>query len=202
MPSINEPFGSNITTGDAGPAELPPLVLSDISPDTMVVGTGTFPLTVTGSGFARDCVVVFDDAEVPTTFVVADRAPADCPVSATAGVVDVEVHRGEDMSDVLIVRVHRGDARGAREAYSRAQAEEGTPRSKRRRRARSNVMPMSIIKVAAGGLPVTIATAVVSRVRRPPNGFGIAVTQSTTGRGLGVTGFTFRPGRDRADHHR
>jgi IPT/TIG domain len=101
LPSINEPPGSNITTGDAGPAELPPLVLEDISPDAMVVGSGTFPLTVTGSGFVPDCVVVFEDAEVPTSFVSPTELHADCPVAATAGVVDVEVHRGEDMSDVL-----------------------------------------------------------------------------------------------------
>jgi len=101
LTSINEPPGSNITTGDAGPAELPPLVLSDISPDTMVIGSGTFPLTVTGSGFIPDCVVVFDDAEVPTSFVSPTELRADCPAADLAGVVDVEVHRGEDMSDVL-----------------------------------------------------------------------------------------------------
>ena len=101
MPSINEPFGSNLTTGDAGPQELPPLVLSDISPDTLVVGSGSFPLTVTGSGFGPNCVVVFDDADVPTTFVSPTELTADCPVGAAAAIVDVEVHRGEEMSDVL-----------------------------------------------------------------------------------------------------
>lgn len=76
-------------------------MLSDISPDAMVVGSGTFPLTVTGSGFTPESVVVFDDADVPTTFVSATEMTADCPVAAAADVVDVEVHRGEDMSDVL-----------------------------------------------------------------------------------------------------
>ena len=102
LPSINEPPGSNIMTGDAGPVELPPLVLSDISPDAMVVGSGTFSLTVTGEGFIPDCVVVFDDAEVPTSFVSQTELHADCPVADVAGVVDVEVHRGDDMSDVLV----------------------------------------------------------------------------------------------------
>ena len=46
-------------------------MLSDIDPDAMVVGSGTFPLTVTGSGFTPDSVVVFDDADVPTEFVSA-----------------------------------------------------------------------------------------------------------------------------------
>jgi hypothetical protein len=101
VPSINEPPGSNIATGDAGPAELPPLVLSDVDPDAMVVGSGTFALTVTGSGFTQESVVVFDDADAPTTFVSQTELRADCPVSATAATVDVEVHRGDDMSDVL-----------------------------------------------------------------------------------------------------
>jgi len=101
MPSINEPFGSNLTTGDAGPAELPPLVLTDIDPDTLVVGSGSFPLTVTGSGFGPNCVVVFDDVDVPTIVVSPTELTADCPVSATADIVDVEVSRGEEMSDVL-----------------------------------------------------------------------------------------------------
>ena len=101
MSSINEPFGSNLTTGDAGPAELPPLILTDISPDTAVVGSGSFPLTVTGSGFGPNCVVVFDDVDVPTIVVSPTELTADCPVSATAEIVDVEVSRGEEMSDVL-----------------------------------------------------------------------------------------------------
>jgi len=101
LPSINEPPGSNVATGDGGPAELPPLVLTDIDPDTLVVGSGSFPLTVTGSGFTPESVVVFDDAEVPTIFVSPTELTADCPVSAAAEVVDVEVTRGDDMSDVL-----------------------------------------------------------------------------------------------------
>jgi len=101
LPSINEPMGSNVSTGDGGPAELPPLVLTDIDPDTLVVGSGTFPLTVTGSGFTPESVVVFDDADVPTIFVSQTELTADCPVAAAAAVVDVEVHRGDDMSDVL-----------------------------------------------------------------------------------------------------
>ena len=103
LSSINEPPGSDVIPGGGPtvPPELPPLVLSDISPDTMVVGSGTFTLTVTGSGFGPESVVVFDDADVATTLVSATELTADCPVSDVAAVVDVEVHRGEDMSDVL-----------------------------------------------------------------------------------------------------
>ena len=107
--SINEPPGSRVYTGEDGPNqipddpkhELPPLVLSDIDPDTAVVGSGSVALTVTGTGFTPNCVVVFDDAEVPTVFVSQTSLTADCPVSAVAEIVDVEVTRGEDMSDVL-----------------------------------------------------------------------------------------------------
>jgi hypothetical protein len=107
--SINEPPGSRVYTGEDGPNqipddpkhELPPLVLSDIDPDAAVVGSGSVALTVTRTGFTPNCVVVFDDAEVPTVFVSQTSLTADCPVSDVAEIVDVEVTRGEDMSDVL-----------------------------------------------------------------------------------------------------
>ena len=129
--SINEPPGSNITTGDAGPAELPPLVLSDISPDAMVVGSGTFPLTVTGSGFTPESVVVFDDAEVPTSFVSPTELHADCPVADAAGVVDVEVHRGEDLSDVLVFEFTAVMREGREKRTPERKPKKETPRHKR-----------------------------------------------------------------------
>lgn len=131
LPSINEPPGSNIATGDAGPAELPPLVLSDISPDSMVVGSGTFPLTVTGEGFIPDCVVVFDDAEVPTSFVSPTEIHADCPVADVAGVVDVEVHRGDDMSDVLSFEFTAVVREGREKRTPERKPKKETPRHKR-----------------------------------------------------------------------
>ena len=131
LTSINEPPGSNITTGDAGPAELPPLVLSDISPDAMVVGSGTFSLTVTGAGFIPDCVVVFDDAEVPTSFVSPAELHADCPVADAAGVVDVEVHRGEDLSDVLVFEFTAVMREGREKRTPERKPKKETPRHKR-----------------------------------------------------------------------
>jgi len=131
LTSINEPPGSNITTGDAGPAELPPLVLSDISPDAMVVGSGTFPLTVTGSGFTPESVVVFDDAEVPTSFVSPTELHADCPVADAAGVVDVEVHRGEDLSDVLVFEFTAVMREGREKKAPERKPKKDMPRHKR-----------------------------------------------------------------------
>jgi len=100
-PSINEPPGSDIVAGDAGPIELPPLVLSDIDPDSVAIGMTDFTLTVTGSGFTPATVIVFDDEEMPTVFLSPTRLTANPPSPAEPAIVDVEVHRGEDMSDVL-----------------------------------------------------------------------------------------------------
>jgi len=102
MGSINEPFGSNIATGDAGPVELPPLELTDISPDTAVAGSQEdLVLTVTGAGFTPNCVILFDDEEMGTTVVNSTTLTASVPVASEPGIVDVEVGRGEDLSDVL-----------------------------------------------------------------------------------------------------
>ncbi len=107
--SINEPPGSNVIPGiDTGPnqppegAELPPLVLTDISPDTVVAGSPEdLVLTVTGSGFGPNCVVMVDDEDMATTLVNSTTLTASVPVAAEPGIVDVEVARGEDLSDVL-----------------------------------------------------------------------------------------------------
>ena len=131
MPSINEPFGSNLTTGDAGPAELPPLVLTDISPDTLVVGSGSFSLTVTGSGFGPNCVVVFDDVDVPTIVVSPTELTADCPVSAVAEIVDVEVSRGEEMSDVLSFEFTAVARMSSAKREQQRKPKKDTPSSKR-----------------------------------------------------------------------
>jgi hypothetical protein len=108
--SINEPPGSRVFAGEDGPNQipedpkhdLPPLVLTDISPDTIVAGSPEdLVLTVTGSGFTPNSVVMVDDEDMATTFVDQTTLTASVPVAAEAGVVDVEVARGEDLSDVL-----------------------------------------------------------------------------------------------------
>lgn len=132
--SINEPPGSNVGGAGTEPAPPEPLVLSDISPDTLVVGTGTFPLTATGSGFDATCVIVFNDLDVPTTFVSATELTGDCPVEAAAAIVDVEVHRGEDMSDVLVFEFTAValQSRGKREPVRKPKKD--TPSHKRLKR--------------------------------------------------------------------
>jgi len=117
MQSINEPFGSDLTTGDAGPQELPPLTLTAIDPDTIPVQPENITetmLTVTGTGFGPSCVVLFDDEEVPTTLVNSTTLRASVPVAPAVGTYDVEVQRGEDLSDVLIFEIVTAESGGAR----------------------------------------------------------------------------------------
>jgi hypothetical protein len=99
FPSINEPRGA-ITSP---PAELPPLVLTSISPDTLVITAEVdFGLTLTGSGFDATCLIVFDDEELDTDFLSETELGCRPPMAAAAGIVDVEVSRGgEELSEVL-----------------------------------------------------------------------------------------------------
>ena len=116
--SINEPPGSDIYPGaDTGPnqlpgdgsalppgTELPPLVLTSIEPDVIPVQPEEITskkITLTGENFTPACVVLFDDEEVPTVIVNTTTLEADVPIAPAPGTYDVEVQRGEDMSDVL-----------------------------------------------------------------------------------------------------
>lgn len=111
LPSINEPPGSDIVAGDAGPVDgsnIPPLTLTAIDPDRLPVQPASITevgLRVTGTGFTPATVVLFDDEEVPTTFISPTRLDAVIPVSPTPGVFDVEVQRGDDLSDVLVFEI-------------------------------------------------------------------------------------------------
>jgi hypothetical protein len=142
MPSINEPFGSNLTTGDAGPAELPPLTLTAISPDRVPVQPASITeigLQVTGTGFTPETVVLFDDEEVPTTFISPTRLDAVAPLVTTPGAFDVEVQRGEDLSDVLVFEIVTAESgSGARSSKEPARKpKKDAPASKRTKSKRS-----------------------------------------------------------------
>jgi hypothetical protein len=148
--SINEPPGSNVLPGEGGPnelpgdgsalppgTELPPLVLSDIDPDSAEVGTMTdFTLTVTGSGFGPNCVILFDDEELPTTLVNTTTLTAAPPAATEAGVVDVEVARGEDLSDVLTFEWIAPAGRRSSEKAQR-KPKKAEPSSKRQKKDKS-----------------------------------------------------------------
>jgi hypothetical protein len=100
--SLNEPPGSNVGgEAETPPPELPALVLTSVDPVSAVISADPdVPLTVTGSGFDATCVVVFDDADLATAFVSETELTASAPMAAAPAVVDVEVHRGDDLSDV------------------------------------------------------------------------------------------------------
>jgi len=120
--SINEPPGSNVIPGiDTGPVqppgggaalppgtELPELTLTDIEPDRIPVQPEEIAdtqITLTGTGFGPECVVLFDDEEVPTMLVNTTTLKATIPIAPAPGTYDVEVARGEDLSDVLTFEI-------------------------------------------------------------------------------------------------
>ena len=142
--SINEPPGSNVLPGEGGPNqipddpkhELPPLVLTDIDPDSAQIGMTDFTLTVTGSGFTPNTVVVFDDEELPTVFVNQTTLTTNPPLPAEAATVDVEVHRGEEMSDVLTFEIVAPAGRRSSEKAER-KPKKNEPRHKRNKTRRA-----------------------------------------------------------------
>ena len=77
------------------------LELTALDPDHIAISERRLFLTVTGEGFTRDCTIVFDDEEMPTAYVNKTTLTCSPPMAEAADTVDVEVHRGEDMSDVL-----------------------------------------------------------------------------------------------------
>jgi hypothetical protein len=110
--SHNEPpgsqIGSNMDPATGQPiqgGEETPLVLSSISPESIPLqadGLGTFALTATGEGFTQDCVIVVNDEDTDTTFVSETELRADAvPTDTVEGTVDVEVARGEELSEAL-----------------------------------------------------------------------------------------------------
>jgi len=138
MPSPNEPLGSDLDGETAPPVEPPPpLVLTSIDPDALPVQPGNVldvTLDVIGSGFTPDCVVLFDDEEVPTAFTSDTRIEATVPVSQGAGVYDVEVQRGEDLSDVLVFEIVL--VTGTRSGAPARKAKKSEPAHKRPKKGR------------------------------------------------------------------
>jgi IPT/TIG domain len=136
--SINEPPGSDVTppTEPEVPPAPDPIDLTALDPESIVVGSvADFLLTVTGTGFTDGCVIVFDDEEQPTTFVDATTLTATILVAMAADTVDVEVHRGEEMSDVLTFEFTAIGVRAAGRAVQR-KPKKPEPVSKRTKKSR------------------------------------------------------------------
>jgi len=112
--SINEPQGSTVmepppgwvAPPEGGGGEPGALALTGIEPDHFQLPAeasdgDVFTITATGTGFDQETVLLFDDEEMETTFVDAQHVTASIPVPDLAGEVDVEVQRGEELSDVI-----------------------------------------------------------------------------------------------------
>jgi hypothetical protein len=147
LTSINEPPGSRIYTGEDGPNQaptdpqnLPELTLTAIDPDTIPVQPENITettLTVTGTGFGPNCVVLFDDEEVPTTLVNSTTLRASVPIAPAVGTYDVEVQRGEDLSDVLTFEIAAAESGGARtRKEQQRKPKKAEPASKRTKKSK------------------------------------------------------------------
>ena len=130
FPSINEP-----PSRDAAPPEPPPpLVLTSIEPASIVVSAELdFGITVTGSGFDAASVIVFDDEELATTFVSETELTARPAMAAAPAIVDVEVSRGEELSDVLTFEF---TAVAGRITKPERKAKKDTPHGKRAKKGK------------------------------------------------------------------
>lgn len=138
--SVNEPagsqLGSNMDPATGQPIQgggEEPLVLSGINPESVPMGAGTFALTVTGSGFDQDSVIVFNDEDQDTTFVSAtELSAAAVPVSAIAETVDVEVARGDDLSDAITFDFTAAGTRSGEKKAARKPSKGKRPPEKRK----------------------------------------------------------------------
>ena len=146
--SINEPPGSDIYPGaDTGPnqlpgdgsalppgTELPPLVLTSIDPDVIPVQPEEITskkITLTGENFTPNCVVLFDDDEVPTVVVNTTTMEADVPIAPAPGTYDVEVQRGEDLSDVLTFEIAAAERSSQQREKQKPKPKKSEPAHKR-----------------------------------------------------------------------
>ena len=206
--SINEPPGSNVLPGDgAGPnqlpgdgtalppgTELPELTLTDIDPDRIPVQPEAITetsLTVTGIGL-HQCVRGAVRRRGSADHVVSTQTQlkANVPIAPAEGAYDVEVQRGEDLSDVLVFeivpprRVWRpvGQAREAKAQAEEERAGEQAGEEEQRQALGETAMGIPVVIKASGGMPVTVA----ANGRGTPmevaaNGYGLAVTQVANG---------------------
>ena len=194
VPSINEPPGSAVFPPGYGPGEgqpppeqLPPLVLTDIDPDSVPAGSGTFVLTVTGEGFDSNTLIVFNDEEMATTFV-----------SATQSHVGPHAHLGRGRSGPCRttarrrpvrrahLRVHRHRSRGP---ANRSQLEAAVKRlssDKKKRLWSPWALCSSRVGVRAAARRWSLETMSGLPVSEAANGRGVPVTKVIGKAGLPV----------------
>jgi hypothetical protein len=112
-----------------------PPTLDAIEPDGLPIGkTAAFDLTVIGEGFTNRSIVVFDDEELPTTYITSRRLIVHPAMAASPGEVDVEVHDGEEMSDVLTFEF--ADSAGRKRSKPVRKPKKAEPMYKRAKKGR------------------------------------------------------------------
>lgn len=67
------------------PAPPPPIILASLNPQSVYAGTGAFRLEVNGDKFEPSMHIYFNQSEIPTNFVSAQRLTADIPANFIAG---------------------------------------------------------------------------------------------------------------------
>jgi hypothetical protein len=78
------------------------LTLTGLNPDHAPADAGPdLLLRVFGTGFDKHCKIVFDDEEMITSYEDERTLTAWVPSATTAGEVDVEVARGDELTEVL-----------------------------------------------------------------------------------------------------
>jgi hypothetical protein len=107
------------------------LTLTGLSPDHAPAGAGPdLLLRVFGTGFDKHCKIVFDDEEMITSYEDDRALTAWVPSAMTASEVDVEVARGDEMTEVLVFEfVERGGRVG--EGKAKRKEAKATPAHKR-----------------------------------------------------------------------
>jgi hypothetical protein len=86
-------YGSNYNSSNGTPPSGNPNI-SAITPNTAASGSAAFTLTVNGTGFASNSVVVWNATTMATSFVSAQQLAAQVPAAdvASAGTVSVHVN--------------------------------------------------------------------------------------------------------------
>jgi hypothetical protein len=72
------------TVKPPSPTPTPPVQLAYVMPQTVFAGTGSFRLEVNGDKFTSDMRIYFNQSQVPTSFVTAQRMAAEIPAALIA----------------------------------------------------------------------------------------------------------------------
>ncbi|HTK25409.1 MAG TPA: hypothetical protein VL327_02530 [Pyrinomonadaceae bacterium] len=97
------------TPKPATPTPTPPMIIAMVNPQTVYAGTGGFKLEVSGDKFDPSAHIYFNQGEIPTNFVNAQRLTADIPANFIAGegarTIIVQTPDGKKYSNQVILTV-------------------------------------------------------------------------------------------------